>query len=317
MKGKRVLLFLVVCALALLVLSGTALAKDCSVRSVQPIVSTAWLAANLDRPGLVIADVRMPGATAYIPGSISEPGFPVGGWSVGLPEDPPGTLWMEVPATDDLFALLGAKGITSESTVVVVGAPADAPNPPKYGWADVTRVAATLIYAGVKNVAVLDGGFPKWYAEGRETVAEPAVPTPVTYSGQVLSNMFVSTEYVQEHICRSIIIDARDLDVYLGKVTEPWAPPGHIPSARPLPTPWIWATDAGIYRATPVLRLMAAAVIGPAKDKEIIVYCGVGGYGSSWWFVLAQVLGYQNVKFYDGSAQGWALAGNTFVDWTP
>ena len=41
------------------------------------------------------------------------------------------------------------------------------------------------------------------------------------------------------------------------------------------------------------------------KNQDIIVYCGVGGYASSWWFVLTQVLGYQNVKLYDGAAQEW------------
>lgn len=319
MKAKKVLLIVLVCALALLIFSGTALAHDCSVRTVDPIVSTAWLKAHLDLPGLVIVDVRMPGSTDYIPGSISEPGFPVGGWSVAF-GDP---LMMEVPSTPDLFALLQAKGITPGSTVVVVGAPAGAPNPAKYGWADVTRVADTLIYAGVKNVAVLDGGQPQWVKDFPGlTQAGPSDPVEKEpqYSGEVLTNMFVSTEYVEQHIGRSIIVDARDLDVYLGKVDEPgWAPGayGHIPTARPLPTPCIWATDDGIYRPTLALRLMAAAVVGVCKDREIIVYCGVGGYASSWWFVLTQVLRYQNVKFYDGSSQAWYIAGNPYVDWTP
>lgn len=319
MKAKRVLLIVLVCALALLIFSGTALARDCSVRTVNPIVSTAWLKAHLDMPGLVIVDVRMPGSTDYILGSISEPGFPVGGWSVAF-GDP---LWMEVPPTPDLFALLQAKGITPQSTVVVVGAPAGGGNPAKYGWADVTRVADTLVYAGVTNVAVLDGGQPQWLKDFPGlTQAGPSDPLEKEpqYSGQVLANMFVSTEYVEQHIGRSIIVDARDLDVYLGKVDEPgWAPGayGHIPTARPLPTPCIWATDDGIYRPTLALRLMAAAVVGVNKDREIIVYCGVGGYASSWWFVLTQVLRYQNVKFYDGSSQAWYIAGNPYVDWTP
>jgi thiosulfate/3-mercaptopyruvate sulfurtransferase len=54
---------------------------------------------------------------------------------------------------------------------------------------------------------------------------------------------------------------------------------------------------------------MASGVIGESahpRSQEIIVYCGVGGYASSWWFVLTQVLGYENVKIYDGSAQEWA-----------
>ena len=50
---------------------------------------------------------------------------------------------------------------------------------------------------------------------------------------------------------------------------------------------------------------MAEGVIGPPKSKEIIVYCGVGGYAAAWWFVLTQVLGYPDVKIYDGSMEEW------------
>jgi thiosulfate/3-mercaptopyruvate sulfurtransferase len=50
---------------------------------------------------------------------------------------------------------------------------------------------------------------------------------------------------------------------------------------------------------------MASGVIGSAKSKEIILYCGVGGFASTWWFLLARVLGYDNVKVYDGSFEEW------------
>ena len=62
---------------------------------------------------------------------------------------------------------------------------------------------------------------------------------------------------------------------------------------------------------------MASGVIreargqGGHRDQELIVYCGVGGYASAWWFVLSQVLGYENVKFYDGSSQEWGLYNDT------
>ncbi|MFH1833626.1 MAG: rhodanese-like domain-containing protein, partial [bacterium] len=55
-----------------------------------------------------------------------------------------------------------------------------------------------------------------------------------------------------------------------------------------------------------LLRQMAAGVIDRGKHGEIIVYCGVGGYASSWWFVLTQMLGYTGVKIYDGAAEAWA-----------
>ena len=128
-----------------------------------------------------------------------------------------------------------------------------------------------------------------------------------TYKGKTNKEMFVSTEYVHEKIGKSVIVDCRDAEVYSGEVIEPFADKaGHIPSARSLPAPWIWNDDC-TYKPAEMLKTMASDVIGGDKDQEIIVYCGVGGYASSWWYVLIQILGYDNVKFYDGSAQEWVL----------
>jgi thiosulfate/3-mercaptopyruvate sulfurtransferase len=76
-----------------------------------------------------------------------------------------------------------------------------------------------------------------------------------------------------------------------------------------MPTPWLWSPD-GVYKEWNVLAKMAFGATLPSFGREIIVYCGVGGYASSAWFVLSQVLGYPNVKFYDGSAQLWAKTEN-------
>jgi thiosulfate/3-mercaptopyruvate sulfurtransferase len=87
---------------------------------------------------------------------------------------------------------------------------------------------------------------------------------------------------------------------------------GHIPNAKSLPTPSIWNQNPDgtyTYKDAKTLSKMTLGVIGESVDsrtQEIIVYCGVGGYASSCWFVMTQVLGYQNVKIYDGSAQEWA-----------
>ena len=125
--------------------------------------------------------------------------------------------------------------------------------------------------------------------------------------------MFVSTNDVQRRMRSAVIIDARDANVYSGLAIEPFTDKaGHIPNAKSLPAPWIWNLNLDgtyTYKDAKSLGKMASGVIGESADprsQEIIVYCGVGGYASSWWFVLTQVLGYQNVRIYDGAAQEWA-----------
>jgi len=213
-------------------------------------------------------------------------------------------LLLELPAEEDLFKVIGACGMTADSQVVIVGRVEEPPAPP-YPLADAVRVGVTLIYAGVRDVAVLAGGHPKWVREGRETTTVVPEVAPLTYSAAVDGDMFVSTEYVKDHIGRSVIIDARDPDQYFGASKDPFADMrGHIPTARSLPLVWVWEAD-GTYRPTELMEHMAAGVIGENKEDEVLVYCGVGGYASTWWFLLTQLLGYTNVKIYDGSMEAW------------
>lgn len=271
-------------------------------RTIDPIVSTDWLEANSSLKNLVIIDIRSAGdyGAGHIANAINVPFVvPFSAW-ITVRDN----LILELPDEAALFETIGSCGITGDSLVVIVTTTAAPPNPP-YPLANATRVADTLIYAGVKNVAILDGGHARWVAEGRPATTEVPEVNKVTYRGKVDKKMFVSAEYVQKHIGRSVIIDARDADVYFGARIEPFASKaGHIPTARSLPAPWMWNED-GTYKQKEVLEEMASGVIDGNKGKEVIVYCGVGGYASSWWFVLTQVLGYENVKFYDGSAQDW------------
>jgi thiosulfate/3-mercaptopyruvate sulfurtransferase len=327
MKTKLFFTVLASILIAALLPCGSALAwyHPLSSRIMDPIVSTDWLNDNSSK--VVIIDIRSPGdyGAGHIPGAINEPfvtGFdpftgPSSNWIIGSDDG----LWLEVPDDDDLFATIGNLGITSDSWVVIVTAP-NPDEPPFYGLANGTRVAATLIYAGVKNVAILNGGYPKWVAGGNESTDDVPVVEPVRYRGTVNKGMFVSISYVRRHLWRADIIDARDADVYFGATIEPLAPvEGHIPGAASLPAPWIWDLNIdGTYtfKAPETLGAMAAGVPGDPRHHrgwghKTIVYCGVGGYASSWWFVLTQVLGYHQVKFYDGSAQEWVMEGYEMV----
>jgi thiosulfate/3-mercaptopyruvate sulfurtransferase len=299
-----------------------------SLRTIAPIVTTDWLEGNLGQEGLVMLDIRSPAdyQAGHIPGSINEPFVrafdptcrgPSSNWIVGSTD----CLWLQLPEKEGLFKTIGNLGITKDSLVVVVTAPN--PNePPYYGLANATRVADTLIYAGVKNVAVLDGGYPKWVAERKPTSNDVPKVKPITYSNKVNKEMFVSIEYVRKRVGKTVMIDARDADVYFGAAIEPFAPKeGHIPTAKSLPTPYMWQElktqdktyTYYVYKDKKLLKAMASGVIGGDMNKEIIVYCGVGGYASSWWFVLTQVLGYRNAKIFDGSAQEWVKKGYNMV----
>ncbi|MFC1642723.1 sulfurtransferase [Myxococcota bacterium] len=267
------------------------------------MVSTDWLQANLEADQLVVIDVRRTAdyELDHIPDAVSEPFGAVGSAWVTQHDD----LLLEVPESADLFATIGALGISTDSWVVIVTG-VNPEEPEAYGLAAATRVADTLIYAGVTDVAILDGGHAKWVANGLPTTVEEPAVTPVTYDGTVNDSMFVSAEYVQSRIGRAVILDARDPEVYFGAAEDQFADKlGHIPSARSLPAPWLWYAEDNTYADSKTLSAMVSDVVGPWKNQEIIVYCSVGGYASSWWFVLSQMLGYKNVRFYDGSAEEW------------
>ncbi len=304
-------------------------------RTISPIVSTDWLEKNLGSPGLVIIDIRNQAVyrSGHIAGSINEPfitGFdpcsgPVSNWINGTKwRGTEACLRIEVPDMDDLNLTMQNLGIGRNSRIVIVSDPDPESPAPHYGLSDATRVAFTIIYAGISNVAILDGGYARWNSEGRPaTRGDSPRVLQGTYIGDANGQMIVSGEYVQRNLSK-IIIDTRDADVYYGERIEPNTPrKGHIPSARCLPAPWIWDCHANkdgtcvyyTYKDTAILGEMASGSIRADhgnRDQEIIVYCGLGGYGSSWWFVLTQILGYKNVKLYDGSIQEW---GPGFLDY--
>jgi thiosulfate/3-mercaptopyruvate sulfurtransferase len=270
-------------------------------RSIDPIVSTDWLEARLPGGELTIVDIRFEEEyeAGHIPGAVSAPFVAVSAWADCTDE-----LLLELPSDAELFKNIGDLGISADSKVVIVGRLEKAGGPP-YPLSDAARVAATLIYAGVTDVGILSGAHPKWEAEGRPLTTEVPDITPVVYTNAVDSRSWVSTDYVERSIGKAVLVDARDADQYFGASIDPFADMrGHIPTARNLPIVWVWEKD-GTYRDTEFIRAIASGVLGEDKEREIITYCGVGGYAATWWFLLTQLLGYRDVKIYDGSMEAW------------
>jgi len=265
------------------------------MRVISPVISANWLRKNIGAPKLAMIDIRSSEEynAGHIPGAINTP-FP--SWAVTRND-----LLLELPEVGELFKAIGFAGIESNSNVVVINK-TDTP----FNLADATRVACTLLYGGVKNVAVLNGGQNKWVREKKPVSKESVQPTPVAYRAKPNKAMFVSKDYVKKRGGQStVVVDARAPTDFFGVTQDLFVErAGHIPGATCLPAPWIW-TEKGTYRNIRELRGMALGIVGRDKSREIIVYCGVGGYSSAWWFVLTELLGYTDVKIYDGSAQEW------------
>jgi thiosulfate/3-mercaptopyruvate sulfurtransferase len=286
--------------LLLILLPATVLAQ-----AIDPLVSTDDLAKNLKNPGLVIVDIRKVEdyKAGHIPGAV---GIFYNNWAPGR-----GGMQNEIPADDDLIDLLSANGIQPDSTIVVYGTTATGAD-----RVNVTRVAWTLKYAGVQKVSVLSGGFEKWTVrEKREVSTDFVRPRAKAYKGKFNKDVLAKKDYVKVQIGKATIVDTREPAFFSGQQKLPFvAKAGHIKGAVNLPTGQVFGKAplgdspeavAWVYKDKDTLKNMAAGVVGNDLSKEIIVYCDSGRVASAWWFILSEVLGYNNVKNYDGSMEEW------------
>ena len=268
-------------------------------RGIDPLVSTEWLENRLNAPDLVVIDIRS--AEEYSKGHIPE--------SVNVSTEnwweTKNQLLLELPDPDTLRVLIGRAGIRSDSKVVLVNkidSDFDRSHPPYVGW--------TLIYGGVKNVAILDGGYNKWISESRAVSTKIFTPGEETYSGAFQERISVSKRYVERHLSDSqntTIVDSRSPEDFFG-VTPMMlsSKSGHIPGAGCLPAAWAF-TAKGTFKELEELEAMTQGIVGSNRGKQIIVYCGVGGFASTWWFIFSEMLGYQDVRLYSGSIQEWIM----------
>ena len=180
-------------------------------------------------------------------------------------------------------------------------------------------------YYGYKDVKLLDGGRKKWLEEDRQ-ISKEIVKYPK--SNFKLTNEFkpdteirallgnVKDALVSRRSFQLSLVDVRSGPEYKGEITAPPEYPtagaqrgGHVPGAVNIPWSQVISDDGTFKTLEEISKIYEKK--GITKDKDIITYCRIGERSSHTWFVLKYLLGYPNVKNYDGSWTEWGnLIGN-------
>lgn len=263
------------------------------------LVSTQWLQQHLGTPGLVIVesdeDVLLY-ETGHIPGAVKID------WHTDL-NDP---VVRDYITGAEFSALLSTKGISRDSTVVIYG---DKSN----WWAAYALWVFTLF--GHADVRLLDGGRAKWEAENREFVTARSIPDASEYP--VVDRHDTDIRAFKDDVFAHFgnpLIDVRSPEEFSGERTTAPAYPeegalraGHIPSAHNVP----WgkaAAEDGTFRSLAELTALYLDQAGLTPGDDVIAYCRIGERSSHTWFVLKYLLGFENVRNYDGSWTEWGSA---------
>jgi len=263
------------------------------------LVTADWLEAHLDEPGVVVVesdeDVLLY-ETGHIPGAVKVD------WHTDL-NDPVQRDYIDGEA---FAGLLGSKGISRDTTVVIYG---DKNN----WWAAYALWVFSLF--GHEDVRLLDGGRDKWIADGRAVTRDETRVAPVEYPVVERDDSILRAykDDVLEHLGKPLI-DVRSPEEYSGERTTAPAYPeegalraGHIPSAQSVPWGKAVAED-GTFRPAEELDAIYREGAGLADGDEVIAYCRIGERSSHTWFVLQHLLGFENVRNYDGSWTEWGSA---------
>ncbi|MDH6292351.1 sulfurtransferase [Rhodococcus sp. NM-2] len=194
--------------------------------------------------------------------------------------------------------LLSERGIANGDTVILYGG--------NNNWFAAYAYWYFKLY-GHRDVRLLDGGRKKWELDGRplssETVTRPATDY---VASEPVSGIRAHRDEVIEQIGRKNIVDVRSPDEFSGRILAPAhfpqeqpQVPGHVPTA--VNVPWSKAAaDDGTFLGEDALRALYGDA-GLDETKDIIVYCRIGERSAHSWFVLHELLGYPDVRNYDGS----------------
>jgi len=269
-----------------------------TLAGTQSLVSVNWLAKNLDRTNMVILDVSefIHYEHKHIPGAVKA----FGPWMT-MNHDFVGFM---MPKEADLVAMLQGYGVNNNSFVVIYDEGVTAADTAKSA-----RALWTLHALGHNNVAILDGGMAAWKKSEKPLSSQPVAPLGGNFSGKIVAGKLATLAEVKKKIgsSRVYFVDNRIPEQYFGheKKSE-ISRSGHLPGA--LLWPDAYMTIAGVnfapsyFRPTRELQQMAQGIHLPAnKDVEIITYSNHGLAAATGYYVLHDILGYKNVKVFDGS----------------
>ncbi len=270
-------------------------------RDILPIVSVDWLEKNLSNPRLVVLDIRKVEEyrEGHIPGAVSSYYRTWAHGKQGKRE--------EVPDREELFESIGDAGIRPDSLIVVVCSSA-------YCFYDVeaARVACTLEYAGLKNVGILNGGNEEWARQKKPLSRDFVRPKQTVYEGTLNRNLLADKQYVKDNLGKAVFVDVRESFLFRGEKKQDFVEKfGHIPGSVNLPITEAF-TKTGMFKPIDELNTLALKTVGTDKSRPIVTYCDSGKCCPTWAYIFRNVLGYQNVKIYDGGLEEWSKeAGNS------
>jgi thiosulfate/3-mercaptopyruvate sulfurtransferase len=262
------------------------------------LIDTQWVENHLKDGNLRIAEVDYDPRANYELGHI--PGSVLFDWKRDM-NDP---ISRNILSKESCEELLQRFGVNNDTTLILYG--------------DFNNWFAAFAfwvfkYYGYRDVKIMDGGRKKWLEEDRQLSKEvPSYPKGNFKASEPDDNIRVFMNYVKETLGKNdkALVDVRSPKEFTGEILAPPEYPtehaqrgGHIPGAANIP--WSQAVnDDGTFKSVDELKKLYDAK-GIIPDKEIITYCRIGERSSHTWFVLKYLLGYPNVKNYDGSWTEW------------
>ena len=263
---------------------------------VKVLVTTDWVAEHATDTGMRVVEVDVD-TTAYDQGHV--PGAAGWNWTTELCD----TLVRDIVPARKLEELLGKNGIDNKTAIVLYG--------DNNNWFAAWAVWQLKIY-GHDDVRIMDGGRKKWLAEGRELSTDTPSVQPKTYkAGAPDLSLRAFLPEVQKALAgkKAALVDVRSPAEFTGEILAPPGLPetcqrgGHIPGAKSIP----WGKNCnedGTFKSFDELKALYAAQ-GISGDQPVIAYCRIGERSSLTWFAMKYLLGFQDVKNYDGSWTEW------------